>query len=150
MGHQESLLFCDTKKDMIRLCKLLNRAALDTSEKGMEYAGLDIYEVARLKKDGTTRYPGRESGPIFPKGCYFVWWGGERGPQTADEFLLTRFRGSYPYWNTIFTDYLSVSPAELLIGIEKGQSKQLQENEWMRTFHPGEDNQIFLELVEQL
>lgn len=150
MGHQESLLFCDTKKDMIRLCKLLNRAALDTSEKGMEYAGLDIYEVARLKKDVTTWYPGHESSPTFPKGCYFVWWGGERGPQTADEFLLTRFRGSYPYWNTIFTDYLSVSPTELLIGIEKGHSKQLQENEWMRTFHPGEDNQIFLELVEQL
>lgn len=42
MGHQESLLFCDSKSDMLRLCKLLNRAASDSSERGLEYAGLDI------------------------------------------------------------------------------------------------------------
>ena len=50
MGHQESLLFCDSKSDMLRLCKLLNRAASDSSERGLEYAGLDIFEVARLKQ----------------------------------------------------------------------------------------------------
>ena len=93
MGHQESFLFCDTKKDMIRLCKLLNKAAADPSERGLEYAGLDIYEVARLKQDINSWLPGQESGPIYPKGWYFIWWGGERGPQTEDEFLLTRFSG---------------------------------------------------------
>ena len=72
MGHQESLMFCDTKKDMIRLCKLLNKVAADPSENGLEYAGLDIYEVARLKQDVTAQLPWQERGPIFPKGCYFI------------------------------------------------------------------------------
>lgn len=49
MGHQESLLFCATKSDMIKLCNVLNRAAADSSELGLEYVGLDVYEVARLK-----------------------------------------------------------------------------------------------------
>ena len=46
MGHQESLLFCATKSDMIKLCNVLNRAAADSSELGLEYVGLDVYEVA--------------------------------------------------------------------------------------------------------
>lgn len=60
MGHQESLLFCDSKSDMLRLCKLLNRAASDSSERGLEYAGLDIFEVARLKQTVKTKLPGEE------------------------------------------------------------------------------------------
>ena len=43
MGHQESLLFCATKSDMIKLCNVLNRAAADSSELGLEYVGLDVY-----------------------------------------------------------------------------------------------------------
>ena len=74
MGHQESLLFCDSKSDMLRLCKLLNRAASDSSERGLEYAGLDIFEVARLKQTVKTKLPGEEKGPIFTAGCYAVWW----------------------------------------------------------------------------
>lgn len=150
MGHQESLLFCDSKRDMIRLCKLINKAAVDTSERGLEYAGLDIFEVARLKKDVTTWLPGQENGPIFPKGCYFVWWGGERGPQTQDEFLHSRYTGRIPYWYTVFAEYIIPQATELLSGIQEGSSKDFQENEWIRTFHPGEDNQISLELIEQL
>ena len=50
MGHQESLIFCDTKRDMIRLCKMLNKAAADTSENGLEYAELDIFESHDSKK----------------------------------------------------------------------------------------------------
>lgn len=150
MGHQESLMFCDTKRDMLRLCKLLNKAAADTSENGLEYVGLDIFEVARLKKDVTTWFPGRERGPIFPKGCYFVWWGGERYPQTEDEYLDSRYTGRIPYWNTIFAEYIVPQATELLRGIEEGRSRGIQENEWIRTFHPREDNQISLELIEQL
>ena len=150
MGHQESMLFCDTKKDMIRLCKLINRAAADPSEKGLEYAGLDIYEVARLKQDVTAQLPWQERGPIFPKDCYFIWWGGERGPQTGDEFLDSRYRGQIPYWSTIFIEYIVPPPDQLLCGIEEGRPGDLQENEWIRTFHPDEDNRISLELIEQL
>lgn len=150
MGYQESLLFCDTKKDMIRLCKLLNKAAADPSENGLEYAGLSIYEVARLKRDVTARLPGQENGPISPKGCYFIWWGGERGPQTEDELLDSRYTGQIPYWNTIFAEYIVPHAAELLSGIEEGSAKGIQENEWIRTFHPGEDGQISLEPIEQL
>lgn len=150
MGHQESLLFCDSKKDMIRLCKLLNKAAADPSERGLEYAELDIYEVARLKRDINTWFPGRDSGPIYPKGSYFIWWGGERAPQTEDEFLLTRSTGLYPYWETIFAEYIIPDARELLTGIKETRSEGLQENDWIRTFHPGEGNQISLELIEQL
>jgi len=157
MGHQESLLFCDTKRDMIRLCRLLNRAAADTSERGLAYAYLNIFEVARLKEDVTTwlpnwKSPGAVDGPIYPKGCYFVWWGGERGPQTEDEFLLSYDgRVTRAYWNTVFAEYLSSPPAtELLKGIKEGHSTGIQENKWIRTFHPGEDNQISLELIDQL
>lgn len=150
MGHQESLLFCDTKRDIIRLCKLLNKAAADSSEKGLEYADLDIFEVARLKKDVATWLPGQENGPIFPKGCYFVWWGGERSPQTEDEFLLSRYTGRIPYWTTVFAEYIIPDATELLSGIQEDLPQAFQENEWIRTFHPQEDNQIPLELIEQL
>lgn len=150
MGHQESLLFCDTKKDMIRLCKLLNKAAADSSENGLEYAGLSIYEVARLKKDVTAQLPWLERGPIFPKGCYFIWWGGERGPQIGDDFLNARYTGQTPYWNTIFAECIVPQADELLIGIEGGRPGDIQENEWIRTFHPEKDNQISLDLIEQL
>jgi len=157
MGHQESLMFCGTKKDMIRLCRLLNRAAADTSERGLAHAYLNIFEVARLKKDVTTwlpswSSPGLEDGPIYHKGYYFVWWGGERGPQTEDEFLLSYDgRVTRAYWNTVFAEYLSSPPAtELLKGIKEGCSMEVQENEWVRTFHPDENNQIALELIEQL
>ena len=150
MGHQESLIFCDTIRDMIRLCKMLNKAAADTSENGLEYAELDIFEVARLKKDIKTWFPGQKNGPIFPKGCYFVWWGGERGPQTQDEFLDSRYTGQIPYWNTVFAEYIIPQATELLNGIEEGRPGTFQENEWIHTFHPGEDNQISLDLIEQL
>ena len=150
MGHQESLIFCDTKRDMIRLCKMLNKAAADTSENGLEYAELDIFEVARLKKDVETWFPGQDNGPTFPKGCYFVWWGGERGPQTQDEFLDSHYSGSTPYWNTVFVEYIDPPAAVLLSGIEEGSPGVFQENEWIRTFHPGKDNQISLDLIEQL
>lgn len=133
MGHQESLLFCDTKKDMIRLCKLLNKAAADSSENGLEYAGLSIYEVARLKKDVTAQLP---------------WL--ERGPQIGDDFLNARYTGQTPYWNTIFAECIVPQADELLIGIEGGRPGDIQENEWIRTFHPEKDNQISLDLIEQL
>ncbi len=150
MGYQESLLFCDTKQDMLRLCKLLNKAAADTSENGLEHVGLSIYEVARLKRDVTAQLPWQERGPIFPKGCYFIWWGGERSPQTEDEYLDSRYTGRIPYWNTIFAEYIVPQATELLRGIEEGHSGDIQENEWIRTFHPEKDNQILLELIEQL
>lgn len=150
MGHQESLLFCDTKKDMIRLCKLLNKAAADTSENGLEYVGLSIYEVARLKQDVTVQLPWQERSPIFPKDCYFIWWGGERGPQTRDEYLDSRYTGQMPYWNTIFVEYIGSQADELLKGIKEGHPGDLQENDWIRTFHPGKDNLISLELIDQL
>ena len=151
MGHQESLMFCDTKKDMIRLCKLLNKVAADTSENGLEYAGLDIYEVARLKQDVTAQLPLQECGPIFPKGCYFIWWGGERYPQEDDDFLFAHTsKLLFPYWNTIFVEYIVPQATELLRGIEEGRPGDLQENAWIRTFHPDKDNQISLELIDQL
>ena len=151
MGHQESLMFCDTLRDMTRLCKLINKAAADTSKRGMEYAGLDVYEVARLKKDITAKLPFQSKGPIYPKGTYFVWWGGERGPQTQDEYLTSRAHQSrdwIPYWDTVFAEYLPAMA--LLTGIEQGKPGEIQENEWMRTFHPECDNQISLDLLEQL
>lgn len=150
MGHQESLLFCDTKQDMLRLCKLLNKAAADTSENGLEHVGLSIYEAARLKRDVTAQLPWQERSPIFPKGCYFIWWGGERSPQTEDEYLDSRYTGRIPYWNTIFAEYIVPQATELLRGIEEGRPGDIQENEWIRTFHPEKDNQISLELIEQL
>ena len=157
MGHQESLMFCDTKQDLIRLCKLLNTAAADPSERGLEYACLDIFEIARLKKDVTTwipswTAPGPVEDAIYPKGCYFVWWGGDRAPQRDDEFLLSHDHGVREVcWDTVFAEYLSSPPAtELLKDIEEGHPMELQENEWIRTFHPNEDNYIPLELIEQL
>lgn len=150
MGHQESLLFCSSKKDMIRLCKLLNKAAADPTERGLEFAELDIYEVARLKRDVKALLPGRDRGPTFPKGSYFIWWGGERASQSEDEFLLTRFSGRIPYWETIFAEYIVPNADELLTGIKESRPEGLQENDWIRTIHPDENNQISLELIDQL
>lgn len=153
MGDQESLLFCDKKSDMLRLCKLLNHAASDQSDCGMKYVGLDIFEVACLKKEVRAMFPFQDEGPIFPKGAYFVWWGGERAPQTCDEYLLSLSRqpnNRAPYWKTIFAEYLVPNAVELLDGIVEGKSGIIQENEWIRTFHPDSDNQISLDLVEQL
>ncbi len=151
MGYQESVMFCDTKRDMIRLCKLLNKAAADTSENGLEAVGLNIFEVARLKQDVTARTPGMDKGPIFPKGCYLAWLGGERGPQASEDYLfLHSVNLQYPYWYTIFVEYLAPSASELLSGIKEGGSGEFQENDWIRTFHPEKDNRISLDLIEQL
>lgn len=143
-------MFCNSKRDMIRLCKLLNKAAADPSERGLEFAELDIYEVARLKRDVKALFPGRDNGPVFPKGSYFIWWGGERAPQTQDEFLLTRFSGLSPYWKTVFAEYITPDARELLVGIKESRPEGFQENDWIRTFHPDEDNQISLDLIDQL
>ena len=119
MGHQESLLFCDSKSDMLRLCKLLNRAASDSSARGLEYAGLDIFEVARLKQTVKTKLPGEEKGPIFTAGCYAVWWGGERAPQTMDEFCCHTLQGN----SRIGILFLSSTPSLLLLNYWQGSRK---------------------------
>lgn len=151
VGHQESLMFCDEKRNMIRLCNLLNKAAADTSERGMEYVGLAIYEIARLKKDVVVFNPLRKEGPIFPKGSYFIWWGGEQGPQAQDEFLISRAHRRMdwiPYWYTVYAEY--VPATKMLEGIKEGIAGAIQENEWIRTFHPEGNNHIPLDLLEQL
>ena len=149
MGHQESLLFCATKSDMIKLCNVLNRAAADSSELGLEYVGLDVYEVARLNRGVSLSLPPKwKTVQSYPAGTYFVWWGGERSPQRDDAYLRNICGEKDPYWQTVFAEYV-VSATEMLEDLPQEAPNTILENEWMRTFQP-KDNQIDIDLIEQL
>lgn len=50
MGHQESLLSCDGKEQLTKLCTLVNKAALDESEMGLNSVGLKVIAAGRIKK----------------------------------------------------------------------------------------------------
>jgi hypothetical protein len=151
VGYQGSLLFCKKKRDMVRLCSLLNKAAADSTDRGMKCAGLNIYEVARLQKNVIVQSPFQAESHIFHEGSYFVWWGGERGQQAQNEFLISRAcrRMEWrPYWHTVLAKYVPVS--EMMEGIKEGAAEEIRENEWIRTFRPGTDNHISLDLLDLL
>lgn len=150
MGHQESLVFCTSESDFTRLCKVLNRAAVDASEQGLDYAELEVYEVARLKRDLPVCLPPTfHTAQVFPKGTYFIWWGGERYPQTDDHLLRKLCRGEYPYWRTVFAEYAEHAD-QMLEDLKQKGDEPILENTWMRAFHPGENGEIDLELIPKL
>lgn len=155
MGFQASMMFCENKRDVRRLCNLLNKAAAD-EKNGLEAWGMDIFSVSRLKKDLVCAEPYWNLWEyIIPKGSYFVWWGGERGAQRDDNFLKNRaHRGDEwtPYWDTVYNDYIPWE--EMLTGVvedySKGAPGKVHENDWMRVFFPEDDNLISMDLIDQL
>ena len=156
MGSQSSMMFCYNKRDLHRLCNLLNKAAVDETN-GLEAWGVDLYSVFRLKKDLPWSIPWSQyqTEGVIPEGTYCVWWGGERGAQRDDNFLRCRARrgGDWiPYWDTWFIDYLPWE--DLLVGMvedfSKGAPGKIHENDWMRAFFPEDDNLISMELIDQL
>ena len=156
MGNQSSMMFCFNKRDLYRLCNLLNKAAVD-EKNGFEAWGVDPFAVFRLKKDLRWSRPWITH-PIerfIPEGTYCVWWGGERGAQRNDNFLRYRARRGpdwVPYWDSYFIDYIPWE--DLLVGIvegfDKGTPGKIHENEWMRAFFPEDDNLISMDLIDQL
>lgn len=64
-------------------------------------------------------------------------------------FVVTLYR-EIPVLEYCFVEYTVPSPIELLAGIEEGHVNSVQENDWLRTFHPVADNQILLDLIDQL
>lgn len=154
MGHQESLLFCDGKEQLTKLCTLLNKAAKDDSKEGFDYIGLDVYEVGCLKKIVVISEPLCEEKQTWLAGSCFVWWGGERAPQSNDwlwDYMEEHFGQGYCTCWCVFAEYIPpVRENKMLAGIEEGRPGEIQENKWIRTFHPGKDGQIDLSLIEKL
>lgn len=148
MGYQESLLFAPDTKSLTRLCKYLNKTALDKGEEGLKQIGLEVFEIARLKKELRIMQVSNEVPMVLPTGSYFVWWGGERGAQADWLDHLNIAPTAIPF-KCIFADYVRDAMA-VLEGIEEGRPGEMQENEWIRTFHPSEEGQIDLSLIEQL
>ncbi len=152
MGHQESLLFCDDSEELTKLCTLLNKAALDNSEEGLDYFGLDVYEIGRLKKTVNSAEPFNGEKQTWLQGSYFVWWGGERYPQTSEwlwNYMKEHFEPGYCTCWCVLAEYIP-HLREALTGREEGRPGEIQENEWIRNFHPDKDGQIDLSLIEKL
>ncbi len=155
MGSQSSIMFCYDKRDMYRLCNLLNKAAVD-EKNGLEENWLGIFAVGKLKKAvSTIDLWGMGHERLIGPEVYYVWWGGERAPQRDDNYLRSRARRGYdwiPYWDTVFIEYLPWE--DLLAGIvedfSKGTPEKIHENDWMRVFFPEDDNLISMDLIEQL
>lgn len=152
MGYQESLLFCEDIEALTKLCTLLNKAALDDSKEGLHFIGLEVLEVGRLKKTVTVVDPFCGDNQTWLAGSYFVWWGGERHPQSGDwiwDYMDKHFEPSYCSCWCVFAEYIP-PVREMLDGIKADCPGEIQENEWIRTFHPDERGQINLELIEKL
>ena len=83
MGYQESFLFCKTKKDVMNLCRVLNKA-----QEELDSYGVYAFAVGKYKKPLHISIPFVDSeSREFSKKGYFVWWGGERHPIQSGNWL---------------------------------------------------------------
>lgn len=162
--ERDSLLLCDNKEELAKLCMLLNKAALDGSEEGLHGVGLEVLGAGRLKKSVEATV---KAGQIFKQdrqmtwnaGSYFVWCSEKGEPQDENwlwDYMEKLFVPSVCACCPAYVDFVSSVGAEqvcggnILVGLGEGSPKGIQENEWMRVFFPSENGQINLSLIEKL
>lgn len=88
---RDSLLLCDNKETLAKLCMLLNKAALDDSAEGLQGVGLEVLWAGRLKKSVEVTV---KTGQVFKQdeqmtwnvGSYFVWCN-EKGEPQGENWL---------------------------------------------------------------
>lgn len=160
----DSLLLCEDKEELTKLCTLLNKAALDDSEEGLKGVGLKVLAVGRLEKSVVAKV---NTGPEYDEeglqkwlaGSYFVWWDGKTEPQNENwiwDYMVKHFEPGYcTCWPT-FVEFISspkpskVHGCEMLAGMKEGHNGEVRENDWAKVFYPSEDGQIDLSLIEKL
>lgn len=160
----DSLLFCEVKEELTKLCTLLNKAALDESGEGLESVGLKVLAVGCLKKNVVTKVL---TGPDYeqngqskwPAGSFFVWWDGKTEPQDEHwiwDYMVKHFEPGYcTCWPT-YVEFIS-SPGrsklrgrDMLNGMKERHAGEVRENEWIKVFYPDANGQIDLSLIEKL
>ena len=160
----DSLLLCEDKEELTKLCTLLNKAALDDSEEGLKGVGLKVLAIGRLEKSVVAKV---NAGPEYdeegqqgwPADNFFVWWDGKVGPQEEHwiwDYMVKHFEPGYcTCWPTYVEFISSVRPSglrgrDMLVGMKDGRPGEDRENEWVKVFYPSEDGQIDLSLIEKL
>lgn len=129
MGYQESMLFCDNKKELKKLCRVLNSAKSDFENY------VNVYAIGKLKESFGFKHPFvKDCHCIFPKGTCFVWWGGERHPyQSGDcikEHMNNMFSPDYTSWSCFFCEYIG-DMHKFTKDIDPKDKGNLQENEFI-------------------
>lgn len=150
MGYQESFLVCYSKEAFDKLCKALNTAKPQTKDY------VEVYAIGKLKKtidllDPLSFIPERNG--HISKGCYFVWWGGERHPfqsgwkMTKKEMKIFNPRASS--WNCIFCEYIA-DIEDLLFRIDTQKKGVLQENDITYLFELPDNDVIREEYIKMI
>ena len=129
MGYQESMLFCDNKKELKKLCRVQNSPKPDFEDY------VDVYAIGKLKESFGFKHPFvKDCHCIFPKGTCFVWWGGERHPyQSGDcikEHMNNMFSPDYTSWSCFFCEYIG-DMHRFTKDIDLKDKGNLQENEFI-------------------
>lgn len=149
MGYQESFLFCKTKKDVINLCRVLNKA-----QEELDSYGVYAFAVGKYKKPLhiTNPFCDAVSREFSQKG-YFVWWGGERHPIQSGDWLYTyiseQFCDGYAPFSCVFSEYID-EVRDLLKGVDQHNCSAIQSNSFVDILCLKENEHIDLGLVKQL
>jgi len=152
MGYQESLLFCQTKRDLINLCRVLNKA------QPVLYEDYDVFPafVGKYKGPLHATFPWTEE-VHWTKSTpgYYVWWGGERHPiQSGDwleEFMTEHFGPDYALFYCVFCEYIDEADNEMLLdGIDLKEHNVVQSNAMGKVIVVHQDRPMDLSIVQQL
>lgn len=148
MGYQESLLLCNTKKDLKNLCLVLNHAKEELSD------FVSPFGVGRFNKVTHMVNPFCPGAVGYtPAGSYFVWWGGERHPiQSGDwlqEYMEEHFSPDYSNFCCVFCEYIK-EMSKMIKDIDQSIEDSIQHNKIVDMFMVGENADIDMSLVEQL
>lgn len=148
MGYQESMLFCDNKQELKKLCRVLNSAKPEFED----YVG--VYAIGKLKKPIGIRdiFKG-ECEFYFPKGTYFVWWGGERYPYQGDnaltEYMHKKFGPNYTSWIPVFCEYIE-DIRDFIKDIDQKNTGVRQENELVSIYELSSGQKIKQDYIMKL
>jgi len=148
MGYQESIMFCENKQQLERLCRVLNSAKPEFEE------WVDVYAIGILKKPADIfDYFTGECEYVFPKGTHFVWWGGDRHPfQSGDcikEHMIDNFGKNYTNWCCVFCEYID-NIDKFLENIEQDHKGEVQESEYISIIELESDKPISEDIIKKL
>ena len=147
MGYQESIMFCDDKQQLERLCKVLNSAMPEFID------DVTVFAIGQLKKRGKIDIWDKKHYYYIPKGTYFVWWGGERHPfQSGDcikEHMIDNFGADYTDWLCVFCEYID-NIDKFLENIDQDRKDEVQENEHISIIELETDKPISEYVIKKL